>query len=184
MHFYNSLEHTLSLLSPLSSPVIAWQWLPTADVPLTLGSWTIPMAQLTSNSNSSRRLNCSSPLTDCSPTNSLHSTLLYSLTELGQSSHIASVDPHLLLHDTRCIHKIRVICKYCCCNTVVTMLCIHAELVGPLGRHRHNLQTIEPCLCIVLCIYNVQENWEAHHNWLTFVSFVRCMENMPWVIHW
>jgi hypothetical protein len=41
------------------------------------------------------------------------------------------------------------------------MMHMHAEFVGPLGRHRHDLQTIKPCLRIVLCVYNVQENREA-----------------------
>jgi hypothetical protein len=41
------------------------------------------------------------------------------------------------------------------------MVHICAEFVGPLGRHGHNLQTIEPRLHIVLCAYNVQENQEA-----------------------
>jgi hypothetical protein len=61
-----------------SSPVVAWWRLPTADVPLTLGSRTIPMPELpASHSHSSQRLNRSSPLTDCSP---VHFTPLYSLT--------------------------------------------------------------------------------------------------------
>jgi hypothetical protein len=33
-----------------------------------------------------------------------------------------------------------------------------AEFVGPLGRHGCDLQTIEPHLRIVLCVYNIQEN--------------------------
>jgi hypothetical protein len=36
-----------------------------------------------------------------------------------------------------------------------------AEFVGPFGKHGRNLQTIEPRLHIVLCLYNDQENREA-----------------------
>jgi hypothetical protein len=55
--------------SAVSSPVAVLQQLPTADIPLTLGSQTIPMPQLpASNSNS--------PLTNQLLTNSLHSTVL------------------------------------------------------------------------------------------------------------
>jgi hypothetical protein len=50
------------------------------------------------------------------------------------------------------------VCKYCHCIAVVTMVCMLAEFVGPLGRNRHHLQTIELRLNIVLCVYNVQEN--------------------------
>jgi hypothetical protein len=63
----------------------------------------------------------------------------------------------------RRIHKISSVCKYCRCSAVVTMVHICAEFVGPLGRHGRHLQTIEPCLRIVLCVYNVQENREARH---------------------
>jgi hypothetical protein len=35
------------------------------------------------------------------------------------------------------------------------MVCMLANFVGPFGRHGGNLQTIEPCLCIILCVYNV-----------------------------
>jgi hypothetical protein len=41
------------------------------------------------------------------------------------------------------------------------MVRMHALFTGPLGRHGRNLQTIEPRLRIVLCVYNVQENREA-----------------------
>jgi hypothetical protein len=55
--------------SVVSSPVVVWQRLPTAGVPLTLGFRNIPMPRLpASNSNSSQRLNTSC-LTN-SPTNS------------------------------------------------------------------------------------------------------------------
>jgi hypothetical protein len=62
----------------------------------------------------------------------------------------------------RCIHKISSVCKYCCCRAVVTMVRMCAESVGPLGRHGHHLQTTEPCLSIILCVYNVKENEEAY----------------------
>jgi hypothetical protein len=62
---YSSLEHALCLLSLLSSSVIAWLWLPMADIPLALGSRTVPLSQLpASNSNSSQWLNCSITLID------------------------------------------------------------------------------------------------------------------------
>jgi hypothetical protein len=70
------------------------------------------------------------------------------------------------------------------------MVHICTEFVGPLGRHGRHLQTIELHLRIVLYVYNVQENREARRMWnavcrLTFiVNFVRCIENMPWVIQW
>jgi hypothetical protein len=47
------------------------------------------------------------------------------------------------------------------CSSAFMMVHICAEFVGPLGRHRHHLQTTEPRLCIVLCVYNVQENRDA-----------------------
>jgi hypothetical protein len=64
---------------------------------------------------------------------------------------------------TRRTHKISSVCKYCHCNAAVTMVHKHAEFVGPFGRHGCNLQIIEPRLRIILCVYNVQENREAHH---------------------
>jgi hypothetical protein len=54
--------------------------------------------------------------------------------------------------NTRRIHKISSICKYCHCNPAVTMVRMHAEFVGPLGRYGCNLQTIEPRLRIALCV--------------------------------
>jgi hypothetical protein len=55
-----SLEHTLKSSQPAVS-----SRLPTADVPLSLGSRTIQVTQLSaSQGNSSQRLYCSSPLTD------------------------------------------------------------------------------------------------------------------------
>jgi hypothetical protein len=35
----------------------------------------------------------------------------------------------------------------------------------PLGRYGRDLQRIEPHLPIVLCVFNIQENWEARHMW-------------------
>jgi hypothetical protein len=46
------------------------------------------------------------------------------------------------------------------------MMRIHVEFVGPFGRHGRHLQTIKPRLCIILCVYNVQENREAHRCFL------------------
>jgi hypothetical protein len=72
---------TKSSQSAASSPVVAQYRLPTADVPLALGSRTILMPQLpASNSNSSQGLNHNSPLTH-SLTNQL--APLHSLTELN-----------------------------------------------------------------------------------------------------
>jgi hypothetical protein len=68
-----------------------------------------------------------------------------------------------ILYITRRTHKISSIWKYGFCSAVVTMVHMHAEFVGPLGRHGHHLQTTEMRLCIVLCVYNVQENREARH---------------------
>jgi hypothetical protein len=76
---------------------------------------------------------------------------------------------------TRHIHKISSIYKYCHCNAAVTKVRMRAEFVGPFGRHRHNLQTIEPCLRIVLCVYNVQENRETSHMWNVVCNpFLEC----------
>jgi hypothetical protein len=59
---------------PAVSSAVFWKRLPTANVPLPLGSRTVSVSQLpASNSNSSQRLNSSSPVT-YSSTNSLHST--------------------------------------------------------------------------------------------------------------
>jgi hypothetical protein len=41
------------------------------------------------------------------------------------------------------------------------MMRMRAEFVGPFGRHGRHLQTIEPRLPIVVCVYNIQENQEA-----------------------
>jgi hypothetical protein len=38
---------------------------------------------------------------------------------------------------------------------------MRAEFIGTLGRHRHDLQTIELRLRIVLFVYNAQDNREA-----------------------
>jgi hypothetical protein len=56
------------------------------------------------------------------------------------------------LTDTRRIHKISSVCKYCRSNAAVIMVRVHSEFVGPFGRHGRNLQTIEPRLPIVLCV--------------------------------
>jgi hypothetical protein len=60
-----SLSIYLSLVSTVASSLaIAWEWLSTVDVPLTLGFQTIPVPQLpASNSSTSQGLNRSSPLT-------------------------------------------------------------------------------------------------------------------------
>jgi hypothetical protein len=59
-----------------------------------------------------------------------------------------------------------------------------AEFVGPFGRHGHNLQTIEPCLHIVLCAYNVQENREARRNKMRpVIRFLNARNMKPADIH-
>jgi hypothetical protein len=63
--------------------------------------------------------------------------------------------PGLNLWSTRVIQKIRSVCEYCCCSAVFTMVCMWAEFVDSVARHRRNLQTYEQCLRIVLCVYNV-----------------------------
>jgi hypothetical protein len=72
-----------------------------------------------------------------------------------------------LLFDTstRRVHKIISVCKYCRCSAAVTMVHLCAEFVGSFGRHGRHLQTIEPLLRLVLCVYNVQENREARRMW-------------------
>jgi hypothetical protein len=75
---------TKSPQTAVSSPVVAWWRLSTADIPLPLGSQTVPVPQLSaSHSHSSQRLNCSKQLT------SFHCTPLHSLTQLGWSNDIA-----------------------------------------------------------------------------------------------
>jgi hypothetical protein len=55
---------------------------------------------------------------------------------------------------------------------------MHAKFVGPLGRHGCHLQTIEPCLHIVLCVYNVQENREARCMWNAVCNlFLECKKH-------
>jgi hypothetical protein len=41
------------------------------------------------------------------------------------------------------------------------MVRMRAEFVGPFGRHERNLQTTDPRLRIVLCVWNFKENREA-----------------------
>jgi hypothetical protein len=81
------------------------------------------------------------------------------------SSRFKSPWYRLNLSDIRRIHKISSLCKYCRFNDAVTMVCMRAEFVGPFGRHGRNLQTTEPSLHIVLCVYNVLENQKAHRLW-------------------
>jgi hypothetical protein len=69
--------------------------------------------------------------------------------------------------NTRRIHKISSVCKCCRCSATVTMVRMRAEFVGPLGSHGRDLQTIEPRLRIVLCVYNVQEYREGSRRFIT-----------------
>jgi hypothetical protein len=41
------------------------------------------------------------------------------------------------------------------------MVRMRTEFIGFLRRHGHHLQTIEPRLRVVLCVYNIQEKREA-----------------------
>jgi hypothetical protein len=66
---------------------------------------------------------------------------------------------------TRHIHNISSVCKHCHCSGNMVVHHKRAEFAGPLGRHGCHLQTTEPRLCIVLCVYNIQENQEACHIW-------------------
>jgi hypothetical protein len=89
---YSSLQHALSLLSLLPSPVVAWYRLPTADVPLTLDTQTVPLPQVqASNNNSSHQPNCSSLMTSPTHLTPLCLTELHSVTVLlitsGHSPH-------------------------------------------------------------------------------------------------
>jgi hypothetical protein len=52
----------------------------------------------------------------------------------------------------RRIHKISSVCKHCRCNAAVTTVRMRAEFVGSLERDGRDLQTIEPCLRIVLFV--------------------------------
>jgi hypothetical protein len=81
-------SHAKSSQSALSSPVIVWQQLPVVVFPLTLGSRTIPVPQLSaSSSNKLQGLNRSSPLTNSPAHQPTRST---ALTKFGWSSDIAS----------------------------------------------------------------------------------------------
>jgi hypothetical protein len=71
---------------------------------------------------------------------------------------------HLNLYMRR-IPKLSSVYKCCHCSTAVMMVHMFAEFIGPLGRQRCHLQTVAPLLCIVLCVYNVQENLEACCTW-------------------
>jgi hypothetical protein len=75
----------------------------------------------------------------------------------------------------RCIHKVSSVCKYCHCSAVITTVRMHAEFVGPLGRHGRDLQTVKLRLRIVLCVYNIQENQEARCMWNALCNpFLEC----------
>jgi hypothetical protein len=101
-----------------------------ADVPLPLGSRTIPVPQLpASDSKGSQGLNRSSPLTHLlsSP---LHSTPLHSTnsTDFGWSSHIASEQTH---KEHRLQHPF-----YCCMTSPRMWLVPLLHVYGPLPSNR------------------------------------------------
>jgi hypothetical protein len=82
------------------------------------------------------------------------------------------------------MHKISSVCKYCPCSAAVRMMRMRAEFVGPLGRHGRHLQTMEPRLRIVLCVYNFQENRETRHMWSpTVTCFLHARNMKPADIH-
>ena len=60
-----------------------------------------------------------------------------------------------LFHFPRFIQKISSVYEYCLCSAAVTMVRMRAEFVDTVARHGRTLQTFEPCLRIVLCVYNV-----------------------------
>jgi hypothetical protein len=102
LHFTNHYRTQTSVLSLLVSTSRLLVAVANGECSPYSDCGTIHVPQLpASNSNGSQRLNCSSPLTDCS-TNSLHSTalncaVLTNRTELGQLRHIASEQAHRML---------------------------------------------------------------------------------------
>jgi hypothetical protein len=47
-----------------------------------------------------------------------------------------------------------------------------------LGRHRCHLQVIRPRLHVDVCVYNVQENWEARRMWNAACNpFLECKKH-------
>jgi hypothetical protein len=64
------------------------------------------------------------------------------------------------------------------------IVCMHVEFVGYLGRHGRHLQTSEPCFCIVLCVYNVQENREPTAcEMQSVIHFLNARNMKPTDIH-
>jgi hypothetical protein len=83
---------TNTFQSALSSPVVAWRRLSTADVYLSLSSRTIPVPQLpASNSSGSQGLNCIRPLTNLL-TNSFNFTLPNCTAPLSVESYSLGAD--------------------------------------------------------------------------------------------
>jgi hypothetical protein len=112
VHFTNHCQTQTSVLSLLQSPLaVAWYRLPTADVTLTLGSRTVPMPQLpASQSNSSKRLNCSSVLTH-SLTHSLRNSSLTDWTVLLITSRHGPTENTVLLLLCNCCRGNMLVCK-------------------------------------------------------------------------
>jgi hypothetical protein len=148
---YNALPNSCTLQftailtkcfqSAVSSPVVVWQRLPKADVPLTLTFRTIPIPKLpVSNINGSRQLNCSSPLMDWSPITSLHSTVFYCTHWLNWTR---SVESYILGADssenavcsTSSIaslrHRVRDAFFCCVCTDHYLTKDLHATLLHP-----------------------------------------------------
>jgi hypothetical protein len=101
----------------VSSPVVAWKRLSTADVSLPLGSRTIPMPQLPASNNSSQRLNCSSHLIAHRHT---HSTVLNCTALINCSAY------NIL---ARTAQKTQFLC--CCIHC-----CVRSHQRGPHRKHR------------------------------------------------
>ena len=58
------------------------------------------------------------------------------------------------------------------------MVCMGAEFVDSVARHRRNLQIFEHCLHIVLCVNNVWENRESRRMWNAVCNpFLECKEH-------
>jgi hypothetical protein len=56
---------------------------------------------------------------------------------------------------TRVIQKISSVCEYYRCSAAVKTVRMRAEFVDSVARHGRNLQTVEQCLRIALCVYIV-----------------------------
>jgi hypothetical protein len=138
-----------------------------AYVPLPLGSQTIPVPQLpASNSNSSQGLNCRSPLTDGSPTNSLQCTNSTQLNSVGRVIQSWSRPTENATCNTSSI----VVWHQCVCEAFLCCMCIDHYLATGLhatvsscdeGKCRR-----EQSWSIAWHISNLLEGTEENHEQL------------------